>query len=171
MAGAASSACSRPWTDTSGGDTTGGDTGGAVNCLLEGFVNPDAAIAPIGRGRQVADHVRLEVAGRGLHRRPLGSIDRSKLNVVASALFGDGCAAAVVAGEGDGLAILVSCVGRKLVMGDRVEEEIEAVTARLGQQARATGFYSYGEISPHGGAGVCQLHNQTMTVTAITEAA
>jgi hypothetical protein len=33
------------------------------------------------------------------------------------------------------------------------------------------GFYSYGEISPDEGSGFCQLHNQTMTVTVLTEQA
>jgi hypothetical protein len=69
------------------------------------------------------------------------------------------------------LALLVSCVGRKLVMGDRVEEEIEAVTARLGKQAHATGFYSYGEITPFAPGVACEVHNQTMTITTISESA
>jgi hypothetical protein len=67
------------------------------------------------------------------------------------------------------LAILVSCVGRKLVMGDRVDEEIEAVASVLGKDAVRTGFYSYGEISPFAPGVSCKLHNQTMTVTLIAE--
>ena len=71
---------------------------------------------------------------------------------------------------GDQLALLVSCVGRKLVMGDRVEEEVEAVAEVLGSGATCiAGFYSNGEIGitqPHG---ACQLHNQTMTVTVLSE--
>jgi hypothetical protein len=69
----------------------------------------------------------------------------------------------------DGLAILVSCVGRKLVMGGRVDEEVEAVASILGEQVELTGFYSYGEISPFFPGNECRLHNQTMTVTCITE--
>ena len=68
------------------------------------------------------------------------------------------------------LAILVSCVGRKLVMGDRVAEEVEAVAAVLGTTAVCTGFYSYGEISPFAAGATCRLHNQTMTITTIAEA-
>ncbi len=68
-----------------------------------------------------------------------------------------------------GLALLVSCVGRKLVMGGRVEEEIEAVGAVLGKSAVLAGFYSNGEISPYVGSTECKLHNQTMTVTCITD--
>ncbi|MFC7653933.1 hypothetical protein ACFQT4_17495 [Pseudoduganella danionis] len=56
-------------------------------------------------------------------------------------------------------------------MGDRVEEEIEAVTARLGKQAHATGFYSYGEITPFAPGVACEVHNQTMTITTISERA
>ncbi len=67
------------------------------------------------------------------------------------------------------LALLVSCVVRKLVMGDRVEEEIEAVAAILGKQACSTGFYSYGEITPFAPGVACEVHNQTMTITTITE--
>lgn len=70
---------------------------------------------------------------------------------------------------GQGLALLVSCVGRKLVMGGRVEEEVEAVSDVLNQGAILTGFYSYGEISPFTGAGACKLHNQTMTITHLME--
>ena len=67
------------------------------------------------------------------------------------------------------LAILVSCVGRKLVMGDRVDEEVEAVADVLGKNTVRTGFYSYGEISPFAPGVSCKLHNQTMTITCIAE--
>lgn len=68
------------------------------------------------------------------------------------------------------LGILISCVGRRMVLKQRVEEEIEAVREVLGPQALLTGFYSYGEISPVVSEPRCQLHNQTMTITAIAEA-
>jgi hypothetical protein len=67
------------------------------------------------------------------------------------------------------LAILVSCVGRKLVLRQRVEEEIEAVREVL-PQAVLAGFYSYGELCPQGSAKNCELHNQTMTITTLAEA-
>jgi hypothetical protein len=72
---------------------------------------------------------------------------------------------------GQSLALLVSCVGRKLVMGGRVEEEVEAVADVLGKASVLTGFYSYGEISPLSGEVACKLHNQTMTITQLSEAA
>ncbi|MBV9555918.1 MAG: FIST C-terminal domain-containing protein [Pseudolabrys sp.] len=80
-------------------------------------------------------------------------------------------AAAGIDETDNGVAILVSCIGRRLLMGQRTTDEVEAAGAELGPRMPRVGFYSYGEISPHGQAGVCQLHNQTMTVTAITEAA
>ncbi len=67
------------------------------------------------------------------------------------------------------LAILISCVGRKMVLKQRVEEETEAVQEILGNKATLTGFYSYGEISPFTPGDTCELHNQTMTITAFTE--
>lgn len=67
-----------------------------------------------------------------------------------------------------GLALLVSCVGRKLVMGGRVDEEVEAVGDVFGKAVLA-GFYSNGEISPFAANVVCQLHNQTMTITYVSE--
>jgi hypothetical protein len=69
----------------------------------------------------------------------------------------------------DSLALLVSCVGRKLVLGPRVEDEIEAVRQTLGMNVPVLGFYSYGEISPFNEGGDCQLHNQTMTITTFYE--
>ena len=74
-------------------------------------------------------------------------------------------------GDNHGLAVLVSCIGRRLLMGQRTVEEVEAVGAEFGSRIPRLGFYSYGEISPHAVSGVCELHNQTMTVTAIAEAA
>lgn len=67
------------------------------------------------------------------------------------------------------LAILVSCVGRKLVLGQRTEEEIEEVREVLGEKPVITGFYSYGEIAPFHGSNSSELHNQTMTLTLISE--
>jgi hypothetical protein len=67
------------------------------------------------------------------------------------------------------LALLVSCVGRKLVLGSRIEEEVEAVNELFGDHTIKAGFYSYGEISPFNEGGACQLHNQTMTITSFYE--
>lgn len=66
-------------------------------------------------------------------------------------------------------ALLVSCVGRKIILDGRTEEEVEAVLESLGDQTPVAGFYSYGEISPFNEGGNCQLHNQTMTITSFYE--
>ena len=78
--------------------------------------------------------------------------------------------AAPGADPGESLVLLVSCVGRKLVMGARVDEEVEAVQTVFGPKASIAGFYSNGEISPMRDLLTCHLHNQTMTVTHIAEA-
>lgn len=78
-------------------------------------------------------------------------------------------ATTMLSNAGESLAILVSCVGRKLVMGNRVDEEVEAVGEVFGNKAVLTGFYSYGEISPFTPGASCKLHNQTMTITCIGE--
>lgn len=74
-------------------------------------------------------------------------------------------------GESESVAILVSCIGRRLLMGQRISDEIEAASAVLGEKTHSLGFYSYGEISPHAASGTCELHNQTMTITTFHEAA
>jgi hypothetical protein len=87
----------------------------------------------------------------------------------------DGATAAAEAslsGLGDlrpDLALLVSCVGRKLVMKQRIEEEVEAIRDVFGGDATFAGFYSYGELCPFRAGGDCRLHNQTMTITAFAE--
>ncbi len=68
------------------------------------------------------------------------------------------------------LAILISCIGRKLVLKERIEEEIEAVRAEIGEEAAIVGFYSYGELCPVAATEKqCELHNQTMTITTFRE--
>lgn len=67
------------------------------------------------------------------------------------------------------LALLISCVGRKMILKQRVEEEVEAVQEIFGASTFLTGFYSYGEISPFTPNAKCELHNQTMTITTFTE--
>jgi hypothetical protein len=77
--------------------------------------------------------------------------------------------AAMTAHDGPALSIAISCVGRRLVLGERTEEETEATLESLPRGTRQVGFYSYGEISPHT-TGRCDLHNQTMTLTVLSEA-
>ncbi|MCB0387046.1 MAG: FIST C-terminal domain-containing protein, partial [Bdellovibrionales bacterium] len=72
-------------------------------------------------------------------------------------------------GDAPTLSIAISCVGRRLVLGDRTEEEVEAVLDVLPEGSHQVGFYSYGEISPLIEGRPCDLHNQTMTLTVIQE--
>lgn len=67
------------------------------------------------------------------------------------------------------LAILISCVGRKLILQDRTGEEVLAAKKIFGTNTTITGFYSYGELSPFNFKSNCELHNQTMTITTFTE--
>jgi hypothetical protein len=67
------------------------------------------------------------------------------------------------------LVLMVSCVGRKLVLKQLAQDEIEAVTDSFAADVIFTGFYSYGELSKLRGEHLCNLHNQTMTLTAISE--
>ena len=72
------------------------------------------------------------------------------------------------AGADAGLSIAISCVGRRLVLGERSEEELEATLHILPDDIAQVGFYSYGELSPYASGG-CDLHNQTMTLTTFGE--
>ena len=87
-------------------------------------------------------------------------VDAAQLAAVSARLSGDVPA----------LAVAVSCVGRRLYLGQRAEDELEAVVSGLGPNCDLVGFYSYGELSPVS-AGTCDLHNQTMTITVFRERA
>ena len=71
--------------------------------------------------------------------------------------------------NGNSVAILVSCIGRKLLLGQRIGEEVDAVRDVLGNGTPIAGFYSYGEICPHFATNCAELHNQTMTITVFSE--
>ncbi len=66
-------------------------------------------------------------------------------------------------------ALLISCVGRKTILDQQIEEEVAVVADHFGNQTAIAGFYSYGEISPNMLNGPCELHNQTMTITTFNE--
>lgn len=67
------------------------------------------------------------------------------------------------------LALLISCVGRKLILKQHTEDEVESVREVIGDEAVMTGFYSYGELGPDRQGNSCYLHNQTMTITLFGE--
>ena len=99
---------------------------------------------------------------------PQGWRARLMWTTVESLMEGASEAAEDASQNGVGLAVAVSCVGRRLVLGHRTDEEVECVVDVVGEDTPLVGFYSYGEISPV--QGWCQLHNQTMTVTTLREA-
>jgi hypothetical protein len=68
-----------------------------------------------------------------------------------------------------GLAVCVSCVGRKGVMAEQVIDEVKLVQQILGTQTALTGFYSYGEFAPRPDTNDSVLHNQTMTIGYLSE--
>lgn len=70
---------------------------------------------------------------------------------------------------GEMAAILISCIGRRILMGENIVSEVVAARKSLGECTTMTGFYSYGEISPNAQCGYSELHNQTMTVTTFSE--
>ncbi len=78
-------------------------------------------------------------------------------------------AVAALAGTAAQLLLSISCVGRRLVLGERSDEEVEAVFDSAGSAAAHVGFYAYGEIAPLFAGGGSELHNQTMTIAAIGE--
>jgi hypothetical protein len=69
----------------------------------------------------------------------------------------------------DMAAIFVSCVGRRILMGQNIIDEAIAAQSATLPRSRSIGFYSYGEICPHDVSGLCGLHNQSMTVTTLSE--
>ncbi len=71
--------------------------------------------------------------------------------------------------ELDGIGIVVSCIGRRMVLDQQSEEELEIIQEELGNRVKLSGFYSYGELAPFSTCNICYLHNQTLTVTVIYE--
>ena len=92
----------------------------------------------------------------------------NQLHLIESAGLAVASAADEAAPQGSALCLSVSCVGRRLVLGEQTEEELETVAQRLPAGSGHVGFYSYGEISPAGGR-TSRLHNQTLTVSVLWE--
>ncbi|MEI6305783.1 MAG: FIST N-terminal domain-containing protein [Deltaproteobacteria bacterium] len=67
-------------------------------------------------------------------------------------------------------AIIISCAGRKWLMSDRGEKELELLQQRLGNNIKLVGFPSFGEISPFRRSGnytAVSFHNVTFVVCLI----
>ncbi|HMP89824.1 MAG TPA: FIST N-terminal domain-containing protein [Kiritimatiellia bacterium] len=101
----------------------------------------------------------------GYARLMKANVDRLIDGAVGAA---DQCRQALSGVEAE-FALLISCVGRRMLLKQRVEEEVEGVKDVIGRSAVVTGFYSYGEIAPGNLPGSCELHNQTMTITTLNE--
>jgi hypothetical protein len=81
----------------------------------------------------------------------------------------DASRSVVTDGSAPALCVVFTCLGRRIVLGQMAEEELEAAKRRLGDHVVMTGFYSYGEIGPLGQVQTCDLHNQTMCMTTVAE--
>ena len=133
----------------------------------------DAGCAPVVRTILGLDEAAQSMTFAG--DMPLGSVTQlMRTNVdrlVASAEDAAGQALQGLGMQGPVLALSVSCIGRRLVMGERTEEEVEAVVDALPAGSVHAGFYSYGEFGTSQGGGAAELHNQTMTLTIFSETA
>ena len=103
---------------------------------------------------------------QGRHTRLMRSSFDRMIAAAAQAAYASRATLSTTAPD---LAILISCIGRKLLLEQRIAEEVESVRAVFGDKAALAGFYSYGEISPFGPSGECELHNQTLTITTFSE--
>jgi len=131
---------------------------------------PDAR--PLVRTILAIDEARRSLTFAG--DMPEGHVARL-MRTTNDSLIGSAAAAVAqatqdVGGAGDALVVSVSCVGRRLVLGERTEEEVETIVDGAPAGAGHVGFYSYGEIAPALDGGCSELHNQTMTVTVFSEA-
>jgi hypothetical protein len=134
-------------------------------------VRREAAARPVVRTILGIDEARQSLTFAG--DVPQGGIARlmraNTDKLICSAAQSARQAAQALPGADDALVVSVSCVGRRLILGERTDEEVEAVSETAPEGSAHVGFYSYGEISPSAHGGCSELHNQTMTVTAFSE--
>jgi len=103
---------------------------------------------------------------------PQGSLARLMKSDIESLIDGSEMASRHIkqANKKTALGLVVSCVGRRVVLNQLVDDELEIIGDILGDTVALTGFYSYGELAPYSDDILsCQLHNQTMTLTVIYE--
>lgn len=132
------------------------------------LVNPKDGSAPVVRTVLGVDEAAGTMTFAG--DVPMGSsaqLMRANFERIIEA--GVGAAEVTRATRDPEFALLISCVGRKLILKQRTEEELEAVRSVIGTGTTTTGFYSYGELAPGIAGTPCQLHNQTMTATTFWE--
>lgn len=134
---------------------------------------PDSGGKPVVRTILAIDEERhsLTFAGdvpEGFEARLMRTTDEGLIDSAAAAVA-QACGAMPGPRADAALVVSVSCVGRRLVLGERTEEEVESISAGAPPGATHVGFYSYGEIAPGLDGGASELHNQTMTVTVFAE--
>jgi hypothetical protein len=129
-----------------------GDSEGVIRTLMQ--IDEDAK--SITFAGDIPEGCLAQLTKPDLHQLIYGAVDAAKeINQV---------------NDHQALGLVVSCVGRRVVMKQIIEEELEAVEEILGANVELVGFYSYGELAPFNNQPEqCQLHNQTMTLTAIYE--
>jgi hypothetical protein len=133
--------------------------------------DPDRPYSPIIRTVFAVDRTaRSLTIGTRVPQGWVSQMMRGSFERLASGAARAARRAATGTTDRDSLAILVSCVGRRLLMGQRVVDEIEEVDAELGAAMTRVGFYSYGEFAPDDMSGLAELHNQTMVVATLSEA-
>jgi hypothetical protein len=99
--------------------------------------------------------------------RLIGGAGEAALAAQATLQAG-GARASAARASGPVLGLTVTCAGRRVVLGERAEEEVESAALGLPAGTQHMGFYAYGEIAPYGER-ICDLHNQTLTVTTLAE--
>lgn len=132
-------------------------------------IQPGRDEEPLVRTILAIDHERKSLTFAGdIPEGSIARLMRSNLDEIieGAASASAGCQPA----SGDAVSLAISCVGRRLILEHRTEEEIEGVLSNLPGNTRQIGFYSYGELAPWGRL-PCGLHNQTMTLTVISERA
>ncbi|MDQ2082180.1 FIST N-terminal domain-containing protein [Xanthobacteraceae bacterium Astr-EGSB] len=132
--------------------------------------DPDRPYSPIIRTVFAVDRkARSLTLGTRVPQGWVSQMMRGSFERLASGAARAARRAAAGTADRDGIAILVSCVGRRLLMGQRVADEVEDADAELGTRMIRLGFYSYGEIAPDDMSGICEMHNQTMVVATLSE--
>lgn len=68
------------------------------------------------------------------------------------------------------LALIFNCIGRKLILDSRANDELKSIRNYLPEHTTTAGLYSYGEFSRLAQfSSTCALHNQTVVVTLLNE--
>jgi hypothetical protein len=124
--------------------------------IVRGVQNVDESSSSIILYGDVEDGMKIQLMRANFDNLISGAGDSAKETFLAGLQSPD-------------LAILISCVARRLVLGQLTEEELSESKKVFGNGTTICGFYSYSEISPLAGDNACHLHNQTMTITTFSE--